>query len=106
MAKFRVGQRIRLVSMSAKNPYGIPAPEGKFVSLGDEGVVVGTTYDPSLGFNPKEDWDICVSMDNLVGNYMAPSWCFEPLTPPHEACEDAKFIEWLDRMAAKVGEMA
>ena len=75
MSRFYVGQRVRVVRYPDRgNTRGI-------AKIGDECVVAGTPNEPNEGFNPNLDRDLSVKHPCCDGPMMAPSYCFEPITP-------------------------
>lgn len=95
---FRVGQRVKNVR------------EPGFIGM--TGIVAGFDVDPI-----NDECDIVIRADDggfdslgrvfFAGDTVdSESKFWEPITPPHEACFDAEFIASLDRLAAKVEEMA
>lgn len=95
MAKFYVGQRVRIIACDDE-----PGEPGHSL-VGKEAVV--------------NELDV-ENIDDLPGHVGLtvdgdPDWAFwpweiEPIVPPHEACDDAEFIASLEKLAQRVGEVA
>jgi hypothetical protein len=104
MAKFYVGQRVRLVRAFWQR------------NSGKTGVIreLWSFEMPSNEGNPLNcsvDWDdgtksIGESEWGAIEGSATHTSRLEPLVPPHEACDDAEFIASLDELAQRVGEVA
>lgn len=102
MAFFRVGMRVKVVR--DPGPEYMPDKRRLGCKVGDTGTVVGTVSHPNPGFNATGSSDLSVLLDRFDKPAMGPSYCFEPILPPHEAADDADFLKDLDRLLEKVGE--
>lgn len=100
---YRVGQRVKLVRPKDPRKLGIT---GTIVEIwkceqpSNTGAPINCSVEWDNGTRCLREWE-----------YGQPGFAthtsqLEPLTPPHEACDDAEFIASLDRLAAKVEEMA
>ena len=98
MARFYVGQRVRIVRSSAAQ------------RVGCEATVLRYLYSNHIQHGWGEFVEVDVDGFGEVGEagyrLAYPETSLAPLAPPHEACDDAEFIASLDRLAEKVGEVA
>lgn len=81
MAKFYVGQRVKL----ARHAHDWGRIDGKVMSgsvaVGDEGAVLGTDSQPNRGFVPAHFPRVSVHLDKLGAHGMAPESVWEPIQP-------------------------
>lgn len=81
MAKFYVGQRVKL----ARRPAAAEMVDGKLlpgrVRIGDEGTILGTDAQQNRGFVPATFPRVSVHVDSLGCHGMAPESVWEPIQP-------------------------
>lgn len=95
MPKFYVGQRIKKVRGN--------------MAIGSTGNFAGP---PRFDFDYRFDGHVFLDSEQIgtsgeprdYGDIITSQW--EPIAPPHQACDDAEFIASLDKLAQRVGEVA
>lgn len=100
MAKFFVGQRVRLVRKSGPRISGSAGTHKRSNQprVGDEGTVLGTDSHPNAGFVHAAFPVLSVRMDRTGVYGLAPAECWEPILPSGHAACDEDFKRDLDRM--------
>lgn len=104
MAKFFVGQRVKVARLPGANE----RVEGKCLpgkmEIGDEGTVLGTDSRPNAGFVFADHPRVSVYADKLGAHGMAPESIWEPILP--EGAAPSEFTTLHDLLSSLEGVAA